>query len=610
MKGDGPVLRVAGIQTENRIGDFEGNLDEIAEAIDWAEAEGADVVVFPELALTGYPLDDLVSHAGFVTDADETLRLLAARTRMTTAVVSTIRRVPPRRTKDTRYRSLAITAAVLHDGEVRGFYDKTLLPTYSVFDEQRVFTVGDDPDRIWRLGETIVGIAICEDAWSGDGPPEAQAAAGAQIMLLPNASPFEVHKDVRRLDLARRVARRTGCPLVYVNCHGGADGLVFDGGSLVVDAEGALLHRSPQFRGDRFLLDVACSPPRRLLRAPVTVHTRTTTQWSAAATAFPAGQSAAQGSAPMDDRAQIWEAVVVGTRDFARHNGFSEATIGLSGGLDSALTAAVAVDALGADRVVAVIAPSDTTDPGDLADAREVAGLLGVRLVEVDVSGVAAALAAAVGSGLEGAPEHAGTRLVLRVRAALLWAVADAGKRLLLAALNKSELSVGATVPGGDLIGHLAPLADCPKTLLAELATFRNSRGRVVPSRLLDKETTVERSSGIPDLDWATVDGVVERYVEQMQGLEQLTLHTADRHTVELLTRRVVDAELDRRLAPIGIRISGRAYGSDRRVPVSQVWRPHLAPSGLEALSLEDEAAPGEEGARDPETLLPVNPSG
>lgn len=606
MTGDGTVLRVAGIQTENRIGDFEGNLGEIASAIDWAEAEGADVVVFPELALTGYPLDDLVSHAGFVVDAEETLRTLAARTRTTTAVVSTIRRVPPRRTRDTRYRSLAITAAVLHDGEVRGFYDKTLLPTYSVFDEQRVFTGGDHPDRIWRLGETIVGIAICEDAWSGDGPPEAQAAAGAQVMLLPNASPFELHKDVRRLDLARRVARRTGCPVVYVNCHGGADGLVFDGGSLVVDDDGTLLHRSPQFRGDRFLVDLASGPPRRLLAAPVTVHTRTTPHRPAPA---PTHAPQPADAAPMDDRAQVWEAVVVGTRDFAHRNGFREAVIGLSGGLDSALTAAVAVDALGADCVVAVIAPSDTTDAGDLADAREVAALLGVRVLEVDVSDVAAALAAAVGSGLEGAPDQAGTRLVLRVRATLLWAVADAGRRLLLAALNKSELSVGATVPGGDLIGHLAPLADCPKTLLAQLAAFRNSRGHVVPSRLLDKETTVERSSGIPDLDWATVDGVVERYVEQMQGLEQLTRHTADRQTVELLTRRVVDAELDRRLAPIGIRISGRAYGSDRRVPVSQVWRPHLAPTGLEVLPLEEGAAPGEEGARDPETLLPVNPT-
>src|SRR3712207_1251767 len=241
------VLRVAAIQCENVVGDLAGNADRIVDGMKWAEQQDADVVVFPELALTGYPLNDLVSRNEFVDAALAMLSVVASQSGATPAVISTIDRVPPRRSWDTQERDVAIAAAVVCDGEVRGHYHKTLLPNYEVFNEARNFAPGDHPAKLWRIGEAVAGINICEDAWSGDGPPEAQAAAGARILLVPNASPFHIEKPLGRLELAAQVAKRNGTPFVYVNSVGGQDELVFDGGSLIVGADGELIYRAQQF---------------------------------------------------------------------------------------------------------------------------------------------------------------------------------------------------------------------------------------------------------------------------------------------------------------------------------------------------------------------------
>lgn len=582
------VLRVALAQIQNRCGDFAANVTSISAAIAWAEGAQADVLVLPELALTGYPLDDLATHAGFMADAETALSKLAGMAGRTTVVVGTVRRVPLQRHDDTQHRDRTITAAVLHDGEVRGYYDKVLLPTYSVFDEQRVFAAGSDPARLWQLGDVVVGIAICEDAWSGDGPPEAQSAAGARILLLPNASPFERGKDERRLGLVQQVARRNGVPVVYINSYGGVDDLVFDGGSLVVDADGNLCHRSPQFTADHVIVEVPLPPPRPVTGRPVTVHTRPLAPRAAPPVVSPA--------APMSELAQIWEALVIGTRDFARGNNFSEAVVGLNGGIESAVTAAVAVDALGADSVLAVTAPSRRTAPPDLDDARMVAKMLGVRVIEIDLAGVVDELASAIDRKLDALDAADAARLTLRTRAAALWAVADEGERLLLATGNKSELSLGAAVQGGDLVGHYAPLADCPKTLLAALARHRNSNGEVIPLGVIDKAVTVERAESVPDVDWAVIDDVVERYLGRMQPIEDIPSEIASPGSVAWVARQVIDAELYRRLAPMGVRITGRAFGKDRRVPIAQAWRPSYA-AGTDPNAVDGgERGPAEEG--------------
>ena len=250
------VLRVAGVQLENVVGDLAGNAERILDGMRWAESEGADVVVFPELALTGYPVADLVVREEFVESAREKLAMLAAESGRTAVLVGTVDRVPPRRSWDTHDRDVAIGQAILSHGEQRGIYHKTLLPNYEVFNEARNFAPGGKPGRVWRIGSAVAGIAICEDAWSGDGPPEAQAANGARILILPNASPFHLEKPSGRRALVSQVAQRNGTPVVYVNCVGGQDDLVFDGGSIVVDSEGDLLYRAAQFTPERFCLDV------------------------------------------------------------------------------------------------------------------------------------------------------------------------------------------------------------------------------------------------------------------------------------------------------------------------------------------------------------------
>jgi NAD+ synthase (glutamine-hydrolysing) len=588
MSADAVVLRVAIAQTENRVGDFAANVAGIGDVMRWAEGEGADVLVLPELALTGYPLDDLVTHAGFLADADAALADLAAMSGRTAVVTSTVRGVPLQRHDDTQTRDRTITAAVLHDGEVRGYYDKVLLPTYSVFDEQRVFAAGTDPGRVWRLGDVILGIAICEDAWSGDGPPEAQSAAGAQVLLLPNASPFDRGKDQRRLGLVRQVARRNGVPVVYVNSFGGVDDLVFDGGSLVVDGAGDLCYRAPQFVADRAVVDVVLPAARRTGATAMTIHTRPLPHRATPGTPTPAE--------PADPLAQVWQALVVGTRDYARRNGFCEAVVGVNGGTESAVTAAVAVDALGAANVICVVSPARRTSASDLDDARTVAKLLGVRLVEIDLAGVVDELASAVGRNLDTLDDRAEERLVLRTRAAALWAVADESDRLLLATGNKTELSVGSAVQGGDLVGHFAPLADCPKTLIASVAAHRNLQGTVVPEQVLDKAVTAERADNAPVHDWSMIEEVLERYVERMQPLEEIPAHVADRDDIEWVARQVMDSELLRRLAPTGVRVTGRAFGKDRRVPIAQAWRPRFSVRNEESAAVVTETGPAEEG--------------
>lgn len=366
-------LRIAGAQIDNVVGDIADNARRIGEAMDWAESQEADLLLVPELALTGYPVEDLAARKDFVTAAGEALAELAGRSGRVTTIVGTIDPVPPRRSWDTQTREVAIGAALLCDGELRGIYHKVLLPNYAVFDEARNFAPGIDPGVVWRIGETIVGLSICEDSWADDGPPESQAANGAQVLLFQNASPFERGKSDTRLAHCKRLARRNGLPVLYVNSVGGQDELAFDGGSLVVSADGELIHRSPQFDSDRFCFDLVPALPRPGSPRPRTVQAR-----GARTDRTPLPPTAQ--SKPTSDLAQIWSALAMGVRDFALHNGASEAVVAVSGGIDAAVAIAVAADALGPDRVHGVFMPGPRTTAAEGEDARKLADGLGISL--------------------------------------------------------------------------------------------------------------------------------------------------------------------------------------------------------------------------------------
>lgn len=563
-------LRVAVAQLPNRVGDLDGNAERIAAAMGWAEEEAeADVLVLPELVLTGYGLGDLVLHPEFVDDATDALDELARRSGRTTTVLSTIERVPPQRSWDTRERDVAIAAAMLVDGGIRGTYRKVLLPSYDAFDEARNFTPGGQPDQLWRIGDVVAGVSICEDLWSADGPPEAQSAAGAQILLVPNASPFHRGKAEGRLTNAQTVAVRNGVPVVYVNFVGAQDELAFDGGSIVVDADGQLLHRGREFDEDRFVVDVPVADPRPIRGPIINVHTRPVLRTEADHRGPPRER--------IDDVDAVWEAIVAALRDYVDRNGFQGVALGLSGGIDAAVTAALAADAVGPERVLALAMPGSETGSEETRAAEGLAEDLGIALEIVEVTAPSSDedVPAPATGGAADRSRYGRERSYARARAAVLFDIFEERRYLVLATGNKSEISIGEASLFGDLAGGFAPLKDCPKTLVYELARRRNERGAVIPRATLERPSTTARlgPAGLPSYE--VLDDIVQRYVEFGQGLPEMVAAGHEVSMVEDVLRRIDDAELNRRYAPPGVKVTSRAFDQDRRMPISNEWRAH-----------------------------------
>jgi len=565
---ESPVLRVACAQLENVVGDIDGNAAQIRSAMEWGESEQADVLVLPELALTGYPLEDLAMRKEFVDDSLEALGELAAESGAMVTVVGTVDRVPPRRGWDTFERTTAIGAAVLCDGELRGVYHKVLLPTYDVFSEARTYAAGDKPGALWRIGGVVAGICICEDLWSGDGPPELQAATGAQILLVPNGSPYYRDKRHSRRETASAVARRTGVPVVYVNCVGGVDDLVFDGGSIVADADGEIRYLGAQFDYARFAVDVPVAPSRPVTGPVRTVHARVQPLRKAAPPPEPAPVYELQD--------EIWHVLALGVRDFAKRNGFERAILGLSGGIDSAVTATVAFDALGAENVTAVAMPAPGEDDEELKAAREVAESLGLQLEERPLHHVATGLEGAADQVAEAPEGYALEELNARARAATLRTMGQALGAMVLATGNKSELSVGAGVLGGDMTGDFAPLRDCPKTLLYDLVRWRNrTEGKEdLPDDVLDRTPSVRERDELSLPSYRILDEIVERIIEGAGGGEEIVAVGFERKTVQDVLRLIIRSERKRRMVSPGVKITARAWGKDLHMPVINGWRP------------------------------------
>jgi NAD+ synthase (glutamine-hydrolysing) len=564
-------LRVAIGQLPDVVGDIPGNTARVAEVMEWAERHDADVLVLPELVLTGYPVADLVLHREFVAEVEESTRHLALAAGRTTTILGTIARIPPRRSWDTIDRFVSIAAAVLNRGEHRGTYHKVLLPTHGAFDEGRNFGPGLAPDALWQIGDVVAGISICEDLWSGDGPPEAQSRGGARILLALNASPYHRSKREGREHLASRVAVRNGVPLVYANMVGGQDDIVFDGASLVVGSDGTLLHRAAAFREDRAVLDVPLPPVRQVTGPVRTIHTVPIKVRRP--TPVPEVTEAA------DDLTEVWQALRLGTLDFARKNGFDKAALGLSGGIDAALTATLAADVFGPDHVLGVAMPGPETPPEELEDARAVAAALGIdfAVVPLDplITGTRRALTAATDETTAATAKALGAEpRAARLRAGLLFAISDAHGHLVLATTNKTELSIGAATVRSDAVGDFAPLRDCPKTLLYRLARHPGAGHGRIPGRILAKSTSAQARvrEGLPS--YIVLDMIVQRYVQYGEGVEDLVARGLDPEVVLDVLRRIDAAEFARRQTPPGVTISPRAFGTDRRMPISNAWRP------------------------------------
>ncbi len=550
-------IRVAGAQINLTVGDLAGNEIKILAAMEQAESAGADVVLFPELAITGYPPEDLLIRQDFVADARRVLDRIAAASGPCAVVVGFPREAEPEDTVDAQQRTLHNSAAVLQNGAVVAIYDKVLLPSYGVFDESRYFAAVDYPNQLIEIAGVPVGVSICEDGWAEDGPPTQQADAGAKLMLNINASPFHHGKAVERQQLMASRARGAGVPLVYLNLVGGQDELVFDGSSMVLDGSGELLARSPQLDEDLMILDV-----------PVEGAVPRATGDSIAGFVTP----------PLDDAEEMYTALVLGLRDYVGKNGFTEVVIGLSGGIDSAVTAAIAVDALGADAVRGITMPSGFSSEHSVSDSRSLAENFGIRLDEIAIGELFGEFQTALSDVFEGTEFNVAEENVqARIRGVLLMAVSNKFGPMVVTTGNKSEVAVGYATLYGDMAGGFSVLKDVFKMDVYRLARWRNRNGEMIPNNTISKPPSAELRPDQMDSDslppYELLDAILERYVEDDRSVASIADEGFDIDIVRRICGLVDRNEYKRRQAAPGVRITAKAFGKDRRLPITNRYR-------------------------------------
>jgi NAD+ synthase (glutamine-hydrolysing) len=572
-----PRIRVAACQLNLVVGDLDGNATAILDAIDQAEIAECDVAVFPELAITGYPPEDLLLKPGFVADNRAALDRVAAGTGRCAAVVGFV----------DAGLDLYNAAAVCADGKVHGVYRKRLLPNYGVFDEQRYFAAGHDPGLLFVIGGVRVGVVVCEDAWSPDGPIADQAAGGAELILNLNASPYHAARLAERERMLATRALDSSCSLVYVNLVGGQDELVFDGASLVLDTQGRVVARAPQFVSDVMVVDVDVKPVfrKRLLdprgRAMAPALPAVIVSHASPSADAPARRAEPQPcTEPLPPIHEIYEALVLGTRDYVTKNGFTDVVIGLSGGVDSSLVATIAVDALGADHVHGVMMPSKYSSDHSLSDAEELARNLGIERRVIGIADVHQAFLDMLAPSFEGVePDLTEENIQARIRGATLMALSNKFGWMVLATGNKSEMAVGFATLYGDLAGGYAVIKDVLKTIVYELCHDRNGRSPtpLIPEAVLTKPPSAELrpdqrdDQSLPAYD--QLDPVLEAYVEGDTTVTDLEAAGFDPELVRRVVAMVDRSEYKRRQAPPGVRVTPKAFGKDRRLPITNRYR-------------------------------------
>lgn len=525
------------------VGDIEGNAARILDAAETAHALGADLLVTPELALTGYPPEDLLLRPDFIRHCEQQLQLLANQLPALSLIIG-----HPHLQNGQLYNA----ASVLQSGQVKATYHKHCLPNYAVFDEKRYFTAGSQACVV-DISGVQVGITICEDGWCGDSPFVAAKAAGAQLLVNLNASPYHTDKQCLREDTLAGRARNVNLPLVYVNLVGGQDELIFDGGSFVLNAEGLITQRAP-----------ACE---------VGVFLASFEQVAGDLQPMPGPMAAL---APIEE--QVYAVLRLAIDDYVKKNGFRGVVLGLSGGIDSALTLAIAVDALGADRVEAVMMPSAYTSDMSLEDARAEAEILGVRYSVIPIGGIYKAFEDTLASEFAGLDaDVTEENIQARIRGNLLMAISNKKGLMVLTTGNKSEMAVGYATLYGDMAGGYAAIKDVPKTLVYRLAQYRNQTACVIPERVITRPPSAELRPDQKDSDslppYDILDPIIEAYVEQDRSAAEITAMGYPEETVRRVLRLIDINEYKRRQAAPGVRISARAFGKDRRYPITNRYR-------------------------------------
>jgi NAD+ synthase (glutamine-hydrolysing) len=570
-------MRLALAQMNTVVGDLDGNRERIVARLEEARDAGADLVLFPELATTGYPPEDLLLRPGFLRAAAKTLDAVAAETKDIAALVGA-----PHLDRD-----LFNACAVCADGEVKAMYRKQFLPNYGVFDEDRYFQPGRELVLL-RCGETLVGPTVCEDIWQPGPPATDLALAGAHIVANISASPFHLGKGAEREEMLATRARDNSCWIAFVNAVGAQDELIFDGHSLVLDEEGRIVARAPSFEEALLIVDVDSTTAvgRRLRDARRRALARARREMpNPPVIDIPDRESRGElpkpvVAPPLDELEQMRLALELGLRDYVQKNDFREVVLGVSGGIDSALTAALAAEALGPEHVVCVSMPSRYSSEGTQADARRLAETLGARYIEIPIEPIVDAVGAALAEAFAGTePGIAEENIQSRVRGLLVMALSNKFGWLPLATGNKSELSVGYATLYGDMAGGFALLKDVYKTDVFRLARYLNERaGReLIPRSVIERAPSAELRADQLDEDslppYPELDRVLEAYVELDESREELTTNGFDADVVDRAVGMIDRAEYKRRQAPPGVKLRPKAFGRDRRVPITNRWR-------------------------------------
>jgi NAD+ synthase (glutamine-hydrolysing) len=571
-------MRLALAQIDTVVGDLDGNRDRILARLEEARESGADLVLFPELAVTGYPPEDLLLRPSFLRAARRALDEIVEDTKGISALVGF-----PHLDRD-----LFNACAVIVDGELQAVYTKQFLPNYGVFDEDRYFQPGRGLVLL-RCGEALVGPTVCEDIWQPGPPATELALAGAHVIANISASPFHVGKGAEREEMLATRARDNSCWIAYLNAVGAQDELIFDGQSLVLDENGDVVARGPAFEEALLVVDVDASTAvgRRLRDARRRSLSRALNELpDPAEIEVPVGDEGSRPSATpvvaplLDELEEMRLAIELGLRDYVAKNGFTDVVLGLSGGIDSALTAALAAEGLGPEHVVCVSMPSQFSSEATRADARAVAEALGTRYLEIPIDQIVGATGAALAEAFAGTERGVAEENVqARVRGLIVMALSNKFGWLPLATGNKSELSVGYATLYGDMAGGFALLKDVYKTDVYRLSRHLNERaGReLIPASVLERAPSAELRPDQKDEDslppYAQLDEVLEAYVELDSSREELTSDGFDPDVVERALAMIDRAEYKRRQAPPGVKLRPKAFGRDRRVPITNRWR-------------------------------------
>ena len=559
------TIRIAGAQKSFPVGAIQKNKQPILDCFEAAEEKEADILIFPELALTGYPPEDLLLRESFVGKNFAVLEELAEFSSSTSGVVGFVDRNLDDNHTDKQKRDIANAAAIIQNGDVKGIYHKCFLPNYSVFDEARYFAKGNNPGNVFWYEDVGIGISICEDIWIEDGPSSQQVENGASLIININASPYDQNKSDLRKELVVNQAKKLGVPIIYLNMVGGQDELVFDGGSFVVDGKGEILYQAQQFEEEIFYIDLDLEVKEQP-KGPILEIRQKGSKLNPL-----------QSAQLLSKNESLYSALKLGLFDYVSKNNFEKVLVGLSGGIDSALTATIAVDALGSNNVVGVALPSKYNTEESLVDARLLAENLDIEFKVIEIEEIVNifrnTLKESVNDELGQITDE---NIQSRVRGNILMALSNQTGAMVVSTGNKSEMAVGYSTLYGDLAGGFALLKDLYKTEVYNLANFRNSISSVIPQNTIDKEPSAELRPDQFDKDslpeYELLDEILRMYIEEDSSSEKIISKGIDENIVYDVLSKVDRNEYKRKQVAPGVKLTEKAFGKDRRMPITNTY--------------------------------------